>query len=87
MAQQAVLRAWAERTGRPAVAVHGLSHLVVHEEDALPVVQGLRTEHLTSARRPLSADDLRAAPGPFGALVVEPAAARRRLPAAHLGRA
>jgi threonine aldolase len=35
MAQQAALRSWAERSVTDAVAVHGLSHFVLHELDAL----------------------------------------------------
>ncbi len=71
MAQQCALRVWADRSGRPAVAVHGLSHLVLHEEAALEALHGVRMEVLTRDRRPLGADDLRAAPGPHAALAVE----------------
>lgn len=71
MAQQCALRVWTDRTARPAVAVHGLSHLVVHEKRALEVLHGVRLEPLTAERRPLRAQDLVEAPGPFGALCVE----------------
>jgi threonine aldolase len=71
MAQQCVLRVWCDRTGHAVVGVHGLSHLVRHEEDALTVLHGVRMDQLTAERRPLGADDLAAAPGPFGAVCVE----------------
>jgi threonine aldolase len=35
MAQQAALRAWAERSGRTTVGLHLKSHFLVHELDAL----------------------------------------------------
>ncbi|HKG51801.1 MAG TPA: beta-eliminating lyase-related protein [Actinomycetales bacterium] len=71
MAQQCALRVWTDRTGHPVVALHGLSHLVRHEENALEVLHGVRMEQLTSERRPLTEADLTSAPGPFGALCVE----------------
>lgn len=71
MAQQAALRAWAERTGHRAVAVHGLSHLVVHELGALEELHGLRLQHLADARRPATVADLDALPEPLGAVTVE----------------
>src|ERR687889_561052 len=68
MAQQCALRVWTDRVSTPVVAVHGLSHLVRHEEDALQVLHGLRLEQLTSERRPLTAEDLAGATTPPGAL-------------------
>lgn len=71
MAQQCAVRVWAERTGRSAVAVHGLSHLVQHEEGALEALHHLRVDQLTSSRRPLAVADLETAPGSYAALCVE----------------
>jgi len=71
MAQQCALRVWADRTGHRAVGVHGLSHLVVHEERALEVIHGIRMEHLCSEPRPLTFDDLAECPQPLGALSIE----------------
>jgi threonine aldolase len=71
MAQQCALRVWSDRTGRRAVAVHALSHLVVHEEDALEVLHGIRLEPISRDPRPLTVEDLVTAPGPYAALCVE----------------
>lgn len=71
MAQQCALRVWADRSGRTAVAVHGLSHMVLHEEAALEALHGVRMEVLTRDRRPLQAADLAHAPGPHAALSIE----------------
>jgi len=71
MAQQCALRVWADRSARPGVAVHGLSHLVLHEQSALEALHGVRMEVLTRERRPLDAADLAQAPGPLAALAVE----------------
>ena len=71
MAQQCALRVWTDRVSTPVVAVHGLSHLVRREEDALQALHGLRLEQLTSERRPLTAEDLAGATTPLGALCVE----------------
>ena len=71
MAQQCALRVWSDRTGHPAVGVHALSHLVVHEEAALEELHGIRMRELADEPRPLVADDLAGHPGPLGALVVE----------------
>jgi threonine aldolase len=71
MAQQAALRSWADRHGTTAVAVHGLSHLVVHELDALPELHGLRPQHLTDEPRPATVADLDALAGPLAAVTLE----------------
>jgi threonine aldolase len=52
MAQQAVLRCWAARTGNPVVALHALAHPERHEESALSALSGMRAAHLTAAPRP-----------------------------------
>ena len=71
MAQQAALRSWADRAGTRAVAVHGLSHLVVHELDALPELHGLRLQRLTDEPRPATVADLDALAGPLAAVTLE----------------
>jgi threonine aldolase len=50
-AQQSVLRVFADRAGTQRVAVHGLSHLLLHELNALEEVHRLRIERLTSEPR------------------------------------
>lgn len=71
LAQQAALRVWAGRSGSDAIALHGLSHLVVHELDALSELHGLRPQRLTSERRQPTVADLDALPGPLGAVTLE----------------
>jgi threonine aldolase len=71
MAQQAALRAWAERSGRTTVGLHLKSHFLVHELDALRELHGLRPVVVTEAPRPTLASDLAGIPGPLGSLTVE----------------
>ncbi|HKE70522.1 MAG TPA: beta-eliminating lyase-related protein [Nocardioidaceae bacterium] len=71
MAQQAVLRAWADRSGVPRVAVHGLSHLVLHELMALTELHGIGMEHLTDEPRQPTPDDLAKLPGQLAAVTTE----------------
>lgn len=71
MAQQAALRSWTERSSTDAVAVHGLSHFVLHELDALAQLHRLRVEHLTDEPRPPTVADLDALPGPLAAVSIE----------------
>ena len=71
MAQQCVLRVHADRQGSRRVAVHGLSHLVVHELDALPALHGLTLDQLTAEPRQPTLDDLSKLPGPLGAITLE----------------
>lgn len=71
MAQQAALRSWAERSVTDAVAVHGLSHFVLHELDALSELHRLRVQILTREPRPATVADLDAVPGPLAAVSVE----------------
>ncbi|WP_411285186.1 hypothetical protein [Lapillicoccus sp.] len=42
-----MLRSWGERSVTDAVAVHGLSHFVLHELDALSELPHLRVQRLT----------------------------------------
>jgi threonine aldolase len=71
MAQQAALRSWVERSVTDAVAVHGLSHLVVHELDALAELHRIRLQHLTDEPRHATVADLDAVAGPLAAVSVE----------------
>ena len=68
LAQQVALRHWCTRSAR--VALHATAHPVLHEDDVLPVVQGLVPVVL--GERPelelLAAEHERA---PLGALLVE----------------
>jgi threonine aldolase len=58
MAQQVALRYGAERTGSTAVAMHPLSHFVMHEEHAYAELAGLRAIWPTSAPRNPTADEI-----------------------------
>jgi threonine aldolase len=71
MAQQAALRSWVERSTTDAVAVHGLSHLVLHELDALSELHRLRVQHLTHEPRPATVADLDDVAGPLAAVSIE----------------
>jgi len=71
MAQQCVLRVWSDRQESPRIAVHGLSHLVVHELDALPALHGMVLEHLSDEERQPTPADLADLPGRLGAVTLE----------------
>jgi threonine aldolase len=71
MAQQTVLRALADEAGTSRVALHGLSHFVRHELNALEELHGLRVEHLTDDPRQPRPDDLDAIPGRLAAVALE----------------
>jgi threonine aldolase len=71
MAQQCVLRVWAARQASRRIAVHAMSHLVVHELSALEVLHGLHVEHLTTDPRPSTVDDLAGLPGRLAAVSIE----------------
>ncbi|MFI8963613.1 threonine aldolase family protein [Streptomyces sp. NPDC053493] len=71
MAQQVALRCWAGRTGNPVVALHPLGHPELHEDGAFAAVSGLRTVHPTDEPRLPTAEEVRAFPEPFGALMLE----------------
>ncbi len=71
MAQQAALRSWVERSSTDAVAVHGLSHFVLHERDALSQLHHLRVQHLTDEPRPATVADLDDLAGPLAAVSLE----------------
>lgn len=71
MAQQAALRSWVERSSSDAVAVHGLSHFVLHERDALYQLHHLRVQHLTQEPRCATVADLDELAGPLAAVSLE----------------
>lgn len=71
MAQQAVLRALADERGTTRVALHGLSHFLQHELNALEQVHGFRIEHLTDEPRQPTLEDLGAIPGRLAAVALE----------------
>jgi threonine aldolase len=71
MAQQCVLRTYADDAATARVALHGLSHFLKHELNALPEVHGLRVEVLTDEPRQPVPDDLAAIPGKLAAVSVE----------------
>ncbi|WP_411543915.1 threonine aldolase family protein [Kitasatospora sp. DSM 101779] len=71
MAQQVVLRCWAERTGNSYVALHALSHPEVFEADAFRRVSGLSPLRVTGAPRQPTAEEIRSLSEPFGTLMLE----------------
>lgn len=70
VAQQAALRAWTERTGRPTVALHPLSHIDRDESSAYEWLHGLRPIRLGEFR-PYTVDDLDSAGATPGVVTVE----------------
>ncbi len=71
MAQQAVLRAWCDRSGSRRVALPDLSHLLHHEQDGPRRVMGLELEPLTTGRETPTAEALAKVGGRLGAAMVE----------------
>jgi threonine aldolase len=71
MAQQSALRVYADRAGTQRVALHGLSHFLQHELNALEEVHHLRIERLTSEPRQPRPDELAAIPGRLAAVALE----------------
>ncbi len=71
MAQQVALRFGAERTGVPAVALHPLSHLEMHERHAYAHLAGLRAVTATTAPRNPTAAEIAALDEPVGTVVLE----------------
>ncbi|HEU4945602.1 MAG TPA: beta-eliminating lyase-related protein [Kribbella sp.] len=71
MAQQSALRVYADRAGTQRVALHGLSHFLLHELNALEEVHHLRIERLTSEPRQPRPDELSAIPGRLAAVALE----------------
>ncbi|MET7642006.1 beta-eliminating lyase-related protein [Streptomyces sp. NPDC005438] len=71
MAQQIALRCWAQRLDNPLVALHPLAHPVVHEDEALTQLAGLRLTHPTREPRPPTPREVAELPEPFGTLMLE----------------
>jgi threonine aldolase len=70
VAQQAALRTWTERTGRPTVALHPLSHIDRDESSAYERLHGLRPIRL-GEYRPFTVEDLEGEAAPPGVVTVE----------------
>jgi threonine aldolase len=70
IAQQAVLRTWTERSGRPTVALHPLSHIDRDESSAYERLHGLRPIRLGEFR-PYTVEDLESADAVPGVVTVE----------------
>jgi threonine aldolase len=70
IAQQAALRTWTQRSGRPTVALHPLSHIDHDEESAYERLHGLRPIRLGELS-PYTVDDLDAAGERPGVVTVE----------------
>ncbi|MFD3842972.1 threonine aldolase family protein [Streptomyces sp. NPDC058642] len=71
MAQQVALHCWAQRSGNRRVALHPVSHPEVFEADAFRMLSDLRPMKATVAPRHPTAEEIRALPEPFGALMLE----------------
>ncbi|GAA2753574.1 threonine aldolase family protein [Amnibacterium kyonggiense] len=71
MAQQAVLRVHADRTGRRTVLFHPTCHLAIHEDGALERVLGLHGRTVGDPNRLITLEDLRAVAEPPAALLLE----------------
>jgi threonine aldolase len=71
MAQQVAVRYGAELTGRTAIGLHPLSHLVVHERDAYAALTGLRAVRTTDAPRNPTAAEVAGLDEPIGTLLLE----------------
>jgi threonine aldolase len=71
MAQQVVLRCWAERTGNSHVALHALSHPEVFEADAFRRVSNLNPLRLTGAPRQVTGEEVLSCTQEFGTLMLE----------------
>lgn len=71
MAQQIALRICAERSGRRAVGFHPTCHLELHERKGYELLHGLSGRLIGDAGRLITMDDLRAAPEPLAALLLE----------------
>lgn len=71
MAQQAALRVWTGRQACRAVALPGLSHLLVHELDGPHLLHGFRWCRLSEGAAFPTASDLAAEPSRLGAALLE----------------
>jgi threonine aldolase len=71
MAQQAALRAAADKAGNSIVALHPRCHIAAEEEDAFRVLHGLQAAWLTDEPRQPTAADFAARGAMAGSLVIE----------------
>lgn len=71
MAQQAALRIWADEKGNKKIAYHPLSHLEIHEQDALKELQSMEPLLLGTAERLLTMDDIRNLSEPVSCILIE----------------
>ena len=71
MAQQIVLRIWAERSHCRSVAYHPTSHVELHEEHGYAHLHGLVARPVGDSRAPLTVDDLEDVNEPLAALLLE----------------
>ena len=71
MAQQSVLRVWADRQGSSRIAIPALSHLLHYELDGPQLFNGFDYERLTIGAKVPTVADLEAIPGRLGAVLLE----------------
>ncbi len=71
LAQQIALRIWCDRAGISTVAMHPLSHPVIHESKSLEFVQRLTVVPVGLPARLMTPDDLATLATPIAALLVE----------------
>lgn len=78
LAQMVALRIWTQRAGLDRFGMHPTSHLRLHEQEGYQALLRLHGALIGDRRRPILADDLRAAGQPLACLLVE-------LPAREIG--
>lgn len=71
MAQQVAVRCWTAQLGCDRVALHGLAHPLVHEQDAWRRVGAVVPVTLTDEARPVTGDDVRALREEVAAVALE----------------
>ncbi|MGM0526482.1 MAG: threonine aldolase family protein [Pseudomonadota bacterium] len=72
LAQPLVLKVHSQQTGRPAVALHPTSHLLLHEQMGIEHLWGLTTKPVGRRESPITLDDLTSmAPSELAALLIE----------------
>jgi threonine aldolase len=71
MAQQIVLRIWADRSNCRTVAYHPTSHVELHEEHGYAHLHGLIARPVGDSRAPLTMADLEDVDEPLAALLLE----------------
>ncbi|WP_088008536.1 threonine aldolase family protein [Indiicoccus explosivorum] len=71
MAQQAALRIWSDEKGVPRVAYHPLSHLEIHESDALKELHRIDSVLLTDPDKVITLEDIRRLEAPVSCILLE----------------